>query len=211
VLPRPLKRVWLQAFFSYSIHPTARIGFSLVLPRHLEMGPGSSIGHLNVIKGLSSLNLGEDSSIGNLNWVTGFPEGHSRHFVHQRDRVPELILGEQSAITHRHYVDCTNRVKVGRFTTIAGYATQFLSHSIDLEQDRQSSLPIEVGDYCFVGSNCVLLGGSALPDFSVLGAKSLLNKKFTEGSQLYGGVPAKALRSLPKEWRYFQREKGFVD
>ena len=68
-----------------------------------------------------------------------------------------------------------------------------------------------VGAYCFVGTNCVLLGGAALPDRSVLGAKSLLNKAFTEPGQLYGGVPAKLLQPIPQaETAYFHRQEGSV-
>jgi hypothetical protein len=55
-----------------------------------------------------------------------------------------------------------------------------------------------------------LLGGSVLPDYCVLGAKSLLNKAFAESYQLYGGVPAKPLQSLPRDYAYFQRTTGFV-
>jgi hypothetical protein len=56
----------------------------------------------------------------------------------------------------------------------------------------------------------VLLAGSARPDFCVLGAKSLLNKNFTETHQLYGGVPAHPLQKLSPEFKYFQRTEGFV-
>jgi len=69
---------------------------------------------------------------------------------------------------------------------------------------------VRIGDYCFVGTNSVLLGGSALPDFCVLGAKSLLNKTFTETYQLYGGVPARPIQKLSPDCKYFQRTKGFV-
>jgi len=55
-----------------------------------------------------------------------------------------------------------------------------------------------------------LLGGSALPDFCVLGAKSLLNKNFTDTYQLYGGVPARPIKSLSHDCKYFRRTEGFV-
>jgi hypothetical protein len=45
----------------------------------------------------------------------------------------------------------------------------------------------------------------------VLGAKSLLNKAFDEEMQLYGGVPAKPVQSLPEDAMYFQRVEGFVE
>jgi carbonic anhydrase/acetyltransferase-like protein (isoleucine patch superfamily) len=69
---------------------------------------------------------------------------------------------------------------------------------------------VRVGDYCFVGTNCVLLGGSALPDFCVLGAKSLLNKSLTESYYLYGGVPARPIEKLSPDCEYFRRATGFV-
>jgi hypothetical protein len=50
------------------------------------------------------------------------------------------------------------------------------SHSIDLHECRQSSKPFAIGEYCFVGTGCVILAGSELPDYSVLGASSLLNR-----------------------------------
>jgi acetyltransferase-like isoleucine patch superfamily enzyme len=56
----------------------------------------------------------------------------------------------------------------------------------------------------------VLLGGSTLPDFCVLGAKSLLNKNFTDTYQLYGGVPAQPIKSLSHDCKYFRRTEGFV-
>jgi acetyltransferase-like isoleucine patch superfamily enzyme len=154
--------------------------------------------------------LHEHALIGRGNWITGFPLGTSAHFASEIDRRPELIVGEHSAITHRHLIDCTNSITIGRFTTFAGFQSQMLTHSIDIEHNRQASAPIRIGDYCFIGTNSVLLGGSALPDYAVLGAKSLLNKVFTERYQLYGGVPAKQLQPLPHDYAYFNRTTGFV-
>ena len=172
---------------------------------------GASIGHGTVCKGLSLLHLAEHAVICNGNWITGFPEGPSRHFAHQPERRPELIVGRHAAITNRHLIDCTNRVTVGAFTTFAGFNSQILTHSIDLAECRQSSAPVTIGEYCFVGTNCVLLGGSALPDRSVLGAKSLLKDAFTEECHLYGGTPAKPIKPLsPETTAYFRRETGFV-
>src|SRR4029079_13492242 len=107
-----------------------------------------------------------------------------QHFCHQPDRKPELVLEEHAAITHRHLIDCTHSVVIGRFSTFAGFQSQILSHSIDLTACRQSSAPVRIGAYCFVGTNCVILGGSELPDYSVLGAKSLLNHAYGDTHNL---------------------------
>jgi hypothetical protein len=210
LLPWELRRRFLETQFGYELHPTSRIGFAWILPRKLIMEENTSIGHLTVCKNISLLHLEACSSIGRGNWITGFPKGFSRHFAEETDRQPQLIVGEHSAITHRHLIDCTNSVSLGKFTTFAGFQSQVLTHSIDLEKNRQTSAPVRIGDYCFVGTNSVLLGGSSLPHHSVLGAKSLLNKSFTETHQLYAGVPAKPLQALSPDLAYFRRTEGFV-
>ena len=210
LLPWALRRWILTRWCGFDLHPTARIGLSWVFPRRLVMGAHSRIGHLTVCKNLGGVFLGEHSSVGNLCWITGFPPGPSRHFAHQPERRPELHVGAHAAITHRHLIDCTATVTIGPFTTFAGYQSQILTHSIDLAASRQSSAPVTIGAYCFVGTNCVLLGGAALPDRSVLGAKSLLNKAYAEGLTLYGGVPAKPIQKLPEDTAYFHRQEGNV-
>jgi acetyltransferase-like isoleucine patch superfamily enzyme len=210
LLPWSARRNFLEKQFGYSIHPTSRIGFSWIFPRKLIMDENSRIGHLNVCKDIDLLHLGAESIIAQLNWITGFPSGSSRHFAHQPDRRPELILEAHSGISSRHLIDCTSRVRIGAFATIGGFRSQLLTHSIDLEAGRQSSEPIEIGEYCFVGTECVILGGGSLPHHSVLGAKSLLNKKLDAPFHLYGGIPAKPLKELPQEMEYFRRKEGFV-
>jgi acetyltransferase-like isoleucine patch superfamily enzyme len=210
LLPWSMRRSFLEKQFGYSIHPTARIGFAWIFPERLVMEANSSIGHLTLCKNIALLHLGESVIVGRGNWITGFPLGPSPHFANETDRRPELIIGAHSAITHRHLIDCTNRITIGKFTTFAGFQSQMLTHTIDLQANRQTSAPISIGDYCFIGTNTVLLGGSAVPDYSVVGAKSLVNKAFTETHQLYGGVPARPLQTLPADYAYFTRKSGFV-
>lgn len=212
-LPWRVRRWILSRFFGFKLDPTCRIGLSWVMPDQLVMGPKSRIGHLTLCKGLQRMELAENASIGNGNWITGFPLSLTKstgHFAHQEDRSPTLLVKRHAAITHRHTIDCTHAVTVGEFSTLAGYGSQILTHSIDLEACRQDSHPVTIGAYCFVGTNVAILGGSVLPDNSVLGAKSLLNKAWEETHRLYGGVPAKPVRELSPEMGYFVRETGFV-
>lgn len=209
-LPWRLRRAWLVRFAGFELHPTSRIGLSWVFPSRLVLGAHARIGHLTVAKNLDLICLGEHSSIGNGNWITGFPLGPSPHFAHEPERAPELVVGRHSAITNRHLIDCTSRVRIGNFTTFAGFASQVLTHSIDLAESRQASSPVSIGDYCFVGTNCVILGGARLPDRSVLGAKSLLTKAFAEPQQLYAGAPAQPIKALPADLAYFHRPRGMV-
>jgi carbonic anhydrase/acetyltransferase-like protein (isoleucine patch superfamily) len=209
-LPWAGRRALLEKQFGYQIHPTARIGLAWVAPTRLVMEEDTRIDHLTVCKNIDLLHLKAHATIGRGNWITGFPLGPSRHFAEEKDRQPRLVVGEHSAITHRHLIDCTNSVEIGRFTTFAGFRSQILTHSIDIENNRQTSAPVRIGDYCFVGTNSVLLGGSVLPSYCVLGAKSLLNKELVETHQVYGGVPAQPIKKLSPESKYFTRNEGFV-
>lgn len=210
ILPWFMRRIILNRCFGYKIHRSARIGFSWIRPSFLEMGPYSKIGHLNIAINLERIILKEYSSIGRSNWITGYQRFGSRHFSHQPDRDPSLILGPHSAITKRHHLDCTNRIEIGAFSTIAGYSSQFLTHSINIDLCRQDSGPIKIGDRTFIGTNVVILPNSSLPNFSILGAKALLNKHHTTEFTLYAGVPAKQTCTISSQAKYFHRESGFV-
>lgn len=210
-LPWPLRRRALNKWFGFEIHPTAKIGLAWIFPGKLKMEAGASIGHFTVAIHLDQITMGMRSSIGRGNWITGLSaKCHSRHFSHQHDRVAALEIGECANITKNHHIDCSNLISIGRFSTVAGYRSQLLTHSIDLLENRQDSSPIVIGEYAFVGTNSVILGGCTLPSYSVLGAKSLLNKVFTEQWKLYGGVPAKMLTDIPRKAKYFSRTDGFV-
>jgi acetyltransferase-like isoleucine patch superfamily enzyme len=211
-LPWSLRRLVLQWCCGFSIHKTARISrFSLVLTSKLEMGPHSEIGAFTVCKGAELLRLEEYAHIGAFNWITGFPLGTgSRHFELDKDRKPQLIVEQHAAVTNRHIIDCTDEVVIGAFSIFAGFRSQILTHSIDLKQARQGCKPVRIGHHCFVGTASVLLGGSALPDGSVLAAHSLLISSFETPHTLYGGVPAKPIKPIEPGGAYFSRTTGYV-
>ena len=211
LFPWLIRRWILEKFLGYQIHPTARIGFAFVCPKKLIMEAHSSIDHLTVCRNLDLLHLGAHALIGKGNWIYGFPVNDSTHFTHQTDRKSQLVLGEHAAITSRHIVDCINSVTIGKFSIVGGYQSQILTHFIDFEKSIQTSAPVTIGDYCFIGTASVILGGSILPGHCIVGAKSLLNDSRTECFTLYAGVPAKAIKKLPADWKFFSRKNGFVD
>jgi acetyltransferase-like isoleucine patch superfamily enzyme len=211
VMPWPVRRWILVTFFGHAIDPSSRIGLAWIMPKKLILEADSQIGTLTVCRGLDLLHLKANAAIGKANWIMGCPIGDKTSFGHQPDRRSELIMEQHSAITSRHLVDCTNRVSIGAFSVFAGFRSQILTHSVDLENSRQSSAPIVIGDYCFTGTDCVLLGGSVLPHHSVLGAKSLLNKEQTEPYSLYAGVPARAVKTLSPDLKFFSRKTGIID
>jgi acetyltransferase-like isoleucine patch superfamily enzyme len=211
-LPWRARRLVLQRLLRYRIHPTARIGLALVYPKALSMGAYSSIGHLTICKDLDLLMMADHSIIGRGNWITAFPtDGADECFSASPHRHPALVMGPHSAITHRHLIDCTDTVSVGEYSTVAGYRSQLLTHSINPYSGRQEAGGISIGSYALVGTNAVILPGATLPDRSILSASSLLNSPLKRADSLYGGVPARFIKELPPETPYFVRSSGAVD
>jgi acetyltransferase-like isoleucine patch superfamily enzyme len=210
LLPWPIRRWLLRTLCNYSIPRDARIGLSIIGCTSLRMGASSRIGHFNVVKGIG-VTLGENALIGEFNWISGLPADNRRHFREETDRLPALTVERHAALTSRHYIDCSNLVHIGEFTTVAGTRSQILTHAIDVRRNRQLSAPVHVGRYCFVGTGCVILKGSRLPDYSVLAANSCLSRSFEETFGLYSGVPATRVRDLDRDALYFHRQQGFVD
>jgi acetyltransferase-like isoleucine patch superfamily enzyme len=119
-------------------------------------------------------------------------------------------MGPHSAITSRHYIDCVESVTIGAYATVAGIRSQFFTHSLDIEKSQQSAQPITIGAYTMIGTGSTLLPGTSVPDCAVLGAGSVVTGRLTESLYLYAGVPAKPIRQLPADLKYFTRTDGHI-
>lgn len=209
-LPWPVRRWVLTHLAGYRLHPSSRIGFALLAPPQLVMEAHSRIGHFTVARGVDLIHLEEHAIIGRLNWITAIPASSQVHLTHMAGRAASLRMEEHSAVTHRHLIECSAAVRIGRFATVGGYRSQLMSRWLDVDESRQTAAPITIGAFSLVTTNCILLGGSVFPPRSVLAAMSLLNKRFDDEGCLYGGVPATRLKSLPPDALYFGRPSGPV-
>lgn len=210
-LPWKMRRYILCALYGWEIHPSATIKKAIILAKKLRMDANSRIHNFVICKPIDYLKMGEDSGIATLTFVTGIPNGSSS-FSHVDNRKCELILGAHAGITSRHYIDCNGGVYIDDYATIAGIRTQILTHSIDPYKNRQDVKPVRIGRYCFVGTGCVILPGSSLPAYSILGGGSTLNKSFAIQGMIYAGTPAVPKKELcVKDVAYFHRSKHIVD
>lgn len=74
---------------------------------------------------------------------------------------------------------------------------------------------VKIGENCFIGARCVLLGGTEIGDNCIIGAGSVLpGKKYPSGS-IIAGNPAKVIGNVRKwaENKYIEGKyiKGFVN
>lgn len=71
------------------------------------------------------------------------------------------------------------------------------SHSIISKEGKRTN-PAEdivIRKHVWIAQDCLILKGSIIPANSIIGAKSLVNKKFTEEGSIIAGSPAKLLKS----------------
>lgn len=199
LFPWPIRRRLLCGLFGYHIHPAARIGYSIILAKQLEMAAKARIGNFVFCKPIDRICMGEDTAIGTGNYITGFATSNQHHFIHVTSRRCELVLEQGAGITGRQYLDCNGGIYVGAFTVVAGLRTQILTHSIDVYRNRQHAASVRIGKYCFLGTSCVILPGAELPDYCILAAGSVLNKKYEETGMLYAGNPVRPKKKLAVE------------
>lgn len=209
VLPQTLKRLVYNRLFGWSVHPSARIGVCLILVDRLVVEKDVVVSHFNVIKGCELVRLEAGAGIGAFNWVSAAPRASS-WFRHSPQRRPEFLMGQQSALTQRHVVDCSDTVEIGHFSVIGGMRSQVLTHAIDFDCAEQRTAPVHVGAHCLVSTGCILLAGSRVPDRSLVAAGAVITPGLEEQGVLYGGVPARALKVLDPDAAWFGRRCGQV-
>jgi acetyltransferase-like isoleucine patch superfamily enzyme len=205
LLPWRLRRLGLL-FLGYRIHRSARVGFSIIHSKKVDLGPASCIGHLNWIADLDELTIGESGSIGQMNWITG-PGKLAPIFAHVKGRVSALRIGRHASILNRHHVDCTHTVEIGDWTIVSGWYTQIVTHGANPVNYRISCSPIRIGSNSVLGTGCIILKGTEIADCSCISAGSCLSGKYRESYTLIAGSPARVIRDLPRNGVLFTKDR----
>jgi len=216
LLPSFMKRGAYRAFFGYRIGKRVRIGLSIVDVGKCEIQDDVRIGHLNIFTRVKELSIGDHARIGHLNIIRGGDEvklGRYSEIIRLNEinsiPDPEVVnpvdprfqLGDGSIITAGHKIDFTDRVNIGRRTILGGRNSSLWTHN------RQRTMPIEIGEFAYIGSEIRVAPGGAIPSRSIVGIGAVITKKLREEQFLIGGVPAKAIRPLSEEDQFLITRK----
>lgn len=207
-LPGFLKRGLYRHVFGYDIASDAWIGWALVDAHHVALGAGSRIGHFTLVTRVGRLEVGAHAQIGQFNVIRGGERvkfgAYSKVMRfnvlnaipdHDCTTEPQSILevGAGTVITQGHRIDFTDRVTFGKNVILGGRNSSLWTHN------RQETAPIEIGDFCYLGSEVRLAPGARLPDECILGLGAVLTSEVKEPRSLVGGVPAKVIRPLEEK------------
>lgn len=205
LLPGGLKRAAYRWLFGYRIGRNVRIGMALLDCQSLTIGDDTSIGHgvvfwrcgkfqvgqhviigpLNLFRGGVRLTLEDYALVMRLNVINAIPDNDC---TNEPDSTFELGFG--SVITAEHRIDFTDRVSIGRRSILGGRNSSIWTHN------RRAGVAVEIGDYCYVGSEIRMAPGARVPDCSIVGLGAVITKPLAEPYSLYAGVPAKRKRAL---------------
>jgi carbonic anhydrase/acetyltransferase-like protein (isoleucine patch superfamily) len=205
LLPNFVKKTLYRWLFGYELGVDVRIGLMLLDCDKLVLGDGTRLGHfciitrvgelttgrnvrvdmLNIIRGGERVSLGDYVQVIRLNVLNAIPD-------HDCTTEPESVLevGAGTVITSGHRIDFTDRVTLGKNVIIGGRNSSLWTHN------RQETAPIEVGDFCYLGSEVRLAPGAKLPNECLLGIGAVLTGSIDEPRSLVAGVPAKVVRPL---------------
>lgn len=127
---------------------------------------------------------------------------HIRLEAIDKNRHPELTIGDNCNIEQNVHIVCSGRVTIGRDCSItANCSIVDTSHPYDLNDDRKigDGLNIElqqvlIGDGCFIGMGAVILPNVILGKGCVIGANSVVTAGTYPDRSVLAGVPARLLR-----------------
>jgi hypothetical protein len=208
-MPTRLVRILLNAM-GHCVLPGSRVGFSwlwsdfvgldrrvrighlnFVAVRRLLMRDGAYFGRLNVVKGPIDVLMKARAALGTGNRVLRAPAGVS-------SGPAQLWLGELAKITVSHRVDCTQTVRIGAFSTIAGIGSQIWSHGYVHEMEGAGRYRIDgridIEDNVYIGSASLISMGVRIVKGVIVGGGTSVSRSLTEPG-LYVSAP---IRVLPR-------------
>ncbi|HEY8148114.1 MAG TPA: hypothetical protein VIK51_04240 [Vicinamibacteria bacterium] len=208
VLPGFVKKPLYRGLFRYRIGRGVRIGLVILDAEAVELGDGTEIGHLNVITRVGRFITGRSVRIGVLNIIRGGERVRLGDYaevmrLNVLNAIPDhdcttspasrLEIGRGAVVVSGHRIDFTDQVTIGQNVIIGGRNSSLWTHN------RQSTAPIEIGDFCYLGSEVRLAPGARLAEGSILGLGSVLAGPIDTPGSLVGGVPARIIRPLTAE------------
>jgi len=208
LLPGFVKRPLYRGLFRYRIGRGVRIGLVILDAGTVELGDETEIGHLNLITRVGSFITGRSVRIGSLNIIRGGERVRLGDYaevmrLNVLNAIPDhdcttspasrLEIGRGAVVVSGHRIDFTDEVTIGQNVIIGGRNSSLWTHN------RQSTAPIAIGDFCYLGSEVRLAPGARLAERSILGLGSVLAGAIDTPGSLVGGVPARIIRPLTAE------------
>lgn len=114
--------------------------------------------------------------------------------------IGKLTIGNNTWIGPEVMIACSSEISIGADCDIAprvfiGDGTHIITPGMDHIAGRDVTVPVHVGNGCWLCVNCTVLPGVSIGDKCVVAAGAVVNKDCDQ-NRLVAGVPAKVIKEL---------------
>lgn len=126
----------------------------------------------------------------------------------------KIGIGTAPGLSPGCYIQGGGEIYIGDYTLVApNVGIVSANHDIYDSKIHVKGV-VNIGNYCWIGMNAVILPNVTLGDFTVVGSGAVVTKSFEEGYCVIAGNPAKVIKKLnPAECVFHKNEHeyyGFV-
>jgi acetyltransferase-like isoleucine patch superfamily enzyme len=120
------------------------------------------------------------------------------HFSSVVAGVENILIGVDAAagISPGCYIQGGGKIYIGDYTQIGPNVGIISANHDPYDNAKYVRGQVNIGSYCWIGMNSVVLPGVTLGDFTIVGAGSIVTKSFPDGYCVIAGNPARLLRRL---------------
>ena len=112
----------------------------------------------------------------------------------------KLIIGNDFSATSNLFISCNYSITIGNRALFGNNIRIYDSnHGIDpecgipYEHQKLVCKPVVIGSNTWIGDNCIILAGTSIGEYSVIGAGSVVTGKIPEYT-IAAGVPARVIK-----------------
>ncbi|MEA2018800.1 MAG: acyltransferase [Campylobacterota bacterium] len=116
-------------------------------------------------------------------------------FQHKIKTKEDISTLASFAVSGHCYFQALNGIEIGsNFLFASGVKIISSNHDFLEKNNFQKEIPIIIGDNVWLGANVILLPGIKLGNNCIVGAGSIVTKKFEESNLIIAGNPAKIIK-----------------
>ncbi|WP_117168564.1 hypothetical protein [Paraliobacillus sediminis] len=183
IFPNSLKIFLYKHLLKWKIGKNVKIGLSIIDAQNVVLEDNVRIGHFNIFKGLKNIVFKNNSYMLNLNYV-----GSALYDESGWNR--EINVGEQTGIMSRHFFDASGGIYISDNVVIAGRSSEFWTHQKANGEFGLIPKSVTIGSNSYIAAHVLFAPGVSIPNSTIVGLGSVINKVYNEEKLLLVGNPA---------------------